>query len=197
MKRHVVGITGASGSIIGVRLTEELLSRGEEVTSIVTGAGWKTLAHELFPGEDRPAGMKEVLVRRGYDVPDERLVEHDIDEFFASPASGSSFFETVTIAPASMKSVAALAHGLAENLLIRAADVALKEGRTLVLVPRETPVTAIHLDNMKRCAEAGAAIVLPVPGFYTHPAGVDDIVNFIVGRILSRLGYRHDLVPEW
>ncbi len=197
MKRHVVGITGASGSIIGVRLMEELLSRGDEVTSIVTAAGWKTLAHELFPGEETPSGMNDVLVRRGFDVSGERLVEHEIDQFFASPASGSSFFDAVTIAPVSMKSVAALAHGLADNLLIRAADVALKEGRTLVLVPRETPVTAIHLDNMKRCAEAGAAIVLPVPGFYTHPASVDDIVNFIVGRVLSRLGYRHDLVPEW
>ena len=112
-------------------------------------------------------------------------------------ASGSNPADAMAICPCSMGTLGAIAHGLADNLIERAADVMLKERRPLVLVPRETPLSAIHLDNMLKLAQAGAVILPPAPGFYTHPRSVEDIVDFVVARILDQLRVPHDLVPRW
>jgi 4-hydroxy-3-polyprenylbenzoate decarboxylase len=112
-------------------------------------------------------------------------------------ASGSNPADAMAICPCSMGTLGAVAHGLADNLIERAADVMLKERRPLVLVPRETPLSAIHLDNMLKLAHAGAVILPPAPGFYTHPRSVEDIVDFVVARILDQMRVPHTLTPRW
>ena len=115
----------------------------------------------------------------------------------ARVASGSQDCEGMVVVPCSMKSLAGIANGLSRNLVERAADVMLKERRTLVLVPRETPLSAIHLENLLKLARAGAVILPPSPGFYAHPATVDDLVDFVVARVLDQLGVVHSLLPRW
>ena len=193
---YILAITGASGSLIGIRLAEELLSRGEDVGVIVSATGWKTLAHEVFHNRIHPATFVEVLQARGFESKG-RLHEYDNDDFFAPPASGSYPFRAVIIAPASMKTLSAISHGYASSLTTRAADVALKEARPCILVPRETPLNLIHLENLLKAKQAGAHIVMPVPAFYNHPETIDDVVNSIVGRILSLLGMHTELVRPW
>jgi 4-hydroxy-3-polyprenylbenzoate decarboxylase len=194
---YIVGITGASGSIIGVRLIEELIKSGKTVAAIVSDAGWKTLGHELFFGQSAPSGMAEVLERRNVPPAPGILREYANDDFFAPPASGTASFDALIIAPLSMKSLSAIAHGYADSLITRAADVALKEGRTCILMPRETPLGLAHIENMLAAKRAGAHIVPPVPGFYTHPRTIDDTGNFIVGKVLNLLGVEHELFQAW
>ncbi len=119
------------------------------------------------------------------------------DELESMFASGSFLFDAMIIAPASMNTVAKIAHGIADNLITRTASVALKEGRRLVIVPRETPMSAIHLKNLMILAENGADIVLPAPAFYNRPESVDDMVNFVVGRVLDALRIEHSLYKRW
>lgn len=193
---YILAITGASGCIIGVRLAEELLSAGEDVGVIVSETGWETLRHELFRNTMHPATFSGVLHARGFDRTD-KLHEYGNDDFFAPPASGSYPFRAVIVAPSSMKTLASIAHGCSSSLITRAADVALKEARMCILVPRETPLNLIHLENLLKAKQAGAHIVMPVPAFYNHPETIDDVVNSIVGRILSLLGIHSELVRPW
>ncbi len=193
---YAVAITGASGSILGIRLAEELLEPGHEVSVVVSEDGWKTLHYEIFRNEQKPKTVKEVLSLRGFTAT-ERLREYSEHDFFSPLASGSSRFKAVIVAPASMKTVAAVACGYSSNLITRAVDVALKERRRCVLVPRETPLSSIHLDNMLKARNAGADIVIPVPGFYNFPQTVDDVVNFTVGKILNLLDIENSLIKEW
>ncbi len=141
--------------------------------------------------------MSEVLTFLGLDFDKELLQEYMNDDFFTPPASGSSKFESMTISPCSMKTLSAVANGFSDSLITRAADVSLKEGRKLLLVPRETPFSQIHLENMIAASRAGAVIVPPVPGFYNFPESIDDVINFINGKILNILGIDHDLLKEW
>lgn len=184
MKRLVVGITGASGSIYGIRLLEALQRAPDIETHLVLShSGKRTLAEET----DYPLKAVEALANVVYD-------DRDIG---ASPASGSFKTMGMVVAPCSIKTVSALANSFADTLIARAGDVTLKEGRPLVVVVRETPLHAGHLRQMLALAEIGGVILPPVPAFYNRPKTIDDLVNHTVGRVLDRLGIEHALVPEW
>ena len=194
---YIIGITGASGAILGIRLIEELLGAGKPVGVIVSAAAWNIIDYEIGDDETRDRSLSGLVARRRPELDLARLSEYANDDLFAPPASGSFRFDAVVIAPCSMKTLSAVASGYADSLITRAADVALKERRRLVLVPRETPLARSHIENMLRARDAGADIVPPVPGFYTRPRTIDDVVDFTVGKVLNLLGIRHDLFPEW
>ncbi len=183
-KRLIVAISGASGAIYGIRLLETLGQAGEiETHLILTEAGKITIAQET----DRKISDVEALAH----------VVHRANNIGASIASGSFLTMGMVVAPCSIKSLSAIAHSYADDLLARAADVQLKEGRPLVLVVRESPLHLGHLRLMVQAAEIGAVILPPVPAFYSRPRTVDDMINGTVGRILLRLGIDNDLYFEW
>jgi len=181
--KFVVGITGASGSIYGIRLIEVLSSAGHEVHAVVTRSGWQVLAHECQV--DSSLLKKKVTAL------------YDIDAIGASIASGSFLLDAMIVAPCSMKTLGSIANGISDNLLTRAADVALKEGRPLVMVPRETPLHAIHLANMLKLAQMGVRIIPACPAFYHQPETIDDLVNMLVGKICDTLHIEHNLFTRW
>ena len=193
---HIVAITGASGPILGIRLIEELLKAGEEVAVVVSAAAAKVIGHEVLDGAVY-AGMKPLLKGRDAARDLSRLAEYDDDDLFAPIASGSARFESVTVMPASMKTLAAVAGGHASSLITRACDVALKERRRCILVARETPLSLTHIENMRAATLAGAIILPPAPGFYAKPRSVEDIVDFIVGKVIDLLGIDHELFKRW
>ena len=193
----VVALTGASGPVMGIRLIEELLNSGEEVTAIVSETAWKIIGYELSLTKEEPSPMKRLLERRGIAKDCSLFTEFQNNDLSSPIASGSSPFEAVVVIPTSMKTLSAVACGYADTLIARACDVALKERRRCIMVPRETPLNLIHMENLLRVARAGGEIVPPVPGFYTHPQSIDDIINFIVGKILNLLGRKHTLFQSW
>ena len=193
----IVAITGASGPILGIRLIEELLRSGETVTGIASKGSIGIMEYELSYSIKSGSPLTKVLADRGNFPELKKFKEYDEKNFHAPCASGSSDFEAIAVAPCSMKSLSAIANGYADNLITRACDVALKEKRKCIIMPRETPFNLIHIENMKRAALAGAVIVPPVPGFYTKPRTADDIVDFIVGKILNLLGKKHELFTSW
>lgn len=182
---------------MGVRLIEELLNAGDQVTGLVSEHAWPIIAHELSYVRTGKAPLKTLLQNRGVALNLDRLAEFDDSDFFSPVASGSSRFEAMIVIPSSMKTLSAIANGYADTLITRTADVALKEKRHCIIVPRETPLSLIHIENLRRAALAGASIVPPVPGFYTRPQTIDDVVNFIVGKVLNLLGREHTLFPSW
>lgn len=194
---YIIGITGASGPILGIRLIEELLSSGKEVGAIASATALRVMGHEIFGGHEEPKSIRQALERRGVAVPGKRFVEFANDDLFSPPASGSFRTEAVIIIPCSMKTLSALAAGHADSLMTRAFDVALKERRRAVVVPRETPLSAIHLENMLRLSRAGADILPPVPAFYSLPNSLEDMINFIVGKVLGLLDIDHALFKPW
>lgn len=190
----VVGVTGASGAAYAVRFVECAVRAGRRVHLAVTPAGRLVLAEETGLGRSPGAPdfsalwPPEVLAKVTY------WPAETID---APPASGSLRADATVVIPCSMNTLAALAHGLAGNLVQRAAQVALKEGRPLVVVPREMPVTPIDLENMSRLAAAGAVVMPAMPGFYHRPQSVADLVDFVVAKVLDRLGIAHALNVRW
>ncbi|MDA3904161.1 MAG: UbiX family flavin prenyltransferase [Desulfuromusa sp.] len=196
MKNIVVGITGASGSIYGLRLIEELLRAEKQVTVLLTNTGRQVLAFEtgLKVSENPQEGSQQL---KEHFKADDSLTHYALNDFFAPVASGSSAPEAVVICPCSMGTVGRIAAGLSDNLLERVADVALKENKKLLLVPRETPFNQIHLENLLRLSKAGAHILPAMPGFYQHPESVADLVNFVVGKVLDSLGIEHQLFKRW
>ncbi|MGB4594234.1 MAG: flavin prenyltransferase UbiX [Coriobacteriia bacterium] len=196
MSSYVVVITGASGSVYGMRAVEQLLSAGHSVALVVTPTGAEVMAYEL--GFRLPTtGAREAVLRFLEMGPDVALRVAADGDLFDAAASGSSPVDGVVVIPASMGFIGSVAAGLASDLAERAADVALKERRPLVLVPRETPLNLIHLKNLTRLAEAGAVIAPAMPAFYHRPETLDDQVNFVVGKILDVLGVNHDLYQRW
>jgi 4-hydroxy-3-polyprenylbenzoate decarboxylase len=179
----VIAITGCSGVVYGVRLLEACRKLGIETDLIVSQAAEKLLELEL--GKN----IKDIrkLATRNYSQ----------DDLAAPLASGSVKTDGMVIAPCSMKTLGAIASGIADNLITRAADVTLKEGRPLVLVPRETPLNLIHLENMVKLKCAGATILPAMPGFYYKPKEISELIDFIVGRILDVLGVEHKLYRRW
>ncbi|MDR7072544.1 UbiX family flavin prenyltransferase [Fictibacillus barbaricus] len=194
MKTFTVGITGASGAIYGVRLVQEILKSGHKVHLVVTEAGWQVFREELlWDTEDRDAVIEEHFASYGK----ERFFYHTLRDFNAPIASGSYQNDGMVIIPCSMGTLSGIAHGASGNLLERTADVMLKESRKLVLVPRETPLHKIHLENMIKVTDAGGKIVPAMPGFYHLPKSMDDLVNFLVGKVLDNIGVHHELFTRW
>ena len=191
MSDYVIGITGASGSIYGVRLIHELVSRKHHVDVVITNAGKKVMEEEL--GISGSKEIKNLLVSpKNVQV---RIYEND--DFTAPFMSGSNAYEAVIIIPCSVGKLSAIANGISGNLLERTADVALKEKRPLLLVVRETPLSLIHLENMVKVVKAGAQVLPAMPAFYHHPKTIDDMVNFIVGKVLNLLRIDHNLLKGW
>ena len=184
-RRLVVAITGASGAAYGVRLLQALgAAEGWETHLVCSPSGLLTIHHEL--------GMQRPEVERLADV------VHNVRDIGATVASGSFRCDGMVVAPCSMRTLAAIATGVADNLVTRAADVMLKERRRLVLLARETPLHLVHLRNMTTVTEMGAIVMPPVPAFYAHPQSVDDIVGHTVGRVLDLFGVEHaGLVSRW
>ena len=196
MGLYTVVITGASGSAYGLRLIEQLVVAGHEVAVTMTDAGRDVSSYELgfdLPMDEPANGLKGYL-ELGKDAP---LRYACVNDLFDPMASGSHRVDGMVVAPASMGFVGAVACGLASNLPERAADVMLKERRPLILVPRETPLSLVHLRNLTSLAEAGAVIVPASPAFYQRPQDLDDIVNFLVGKVLDVLGIEHKLYERW
>jgi len=199
MGNCTVVVTGASGSCYGMRVIEQLVLAGHDVSAVFTDAGREVTALEL--GFDLPADDARVAaaaLAAYLELPSaEKLRVAYPDAMFDAIASGSHRIDAMVVAPCSMGFVAAIANGLAADLPQRAADVMLKERRPLVLVPRETPLSLIHLRNLTAAAEAGAIIVPAMPGFYAKPESVDDLVNFVVGKVLDVLDVEHSLFKRW
>lgn len=197
MQRFFVGITGASGHPYAAGLVRALVVSGNAVDLCVSPAGAKVLRHEL--GIDAGPRGEELGNRlAGWLDLDARAVRvFPADAVEAPASSGTALLKAVVVCPCSMGTLARIAAGFSSNLIERAADVALKEGRMLVLVPRETPLSQIHLENMLRLARMGAVVLPAMPGFYHHPRTIDDLVQHVVGKILDRLGVSHALGARW
>jgi flavin prenyltransferase len=197
VKRVTLAWTGASGLLYGTRLLECLLVAGCRVDLLVSQTARVVARQEL--DLNLPSGTAELAAFLRQRLPDGtgELNVHGRDEWFAPAASGSNPADAMVVCPCTMGSLAAIAHGLADNLIERAADVMLKEKRPLILVPRETPFSLIHLRNMTQLAEAGATILPANPAFYHHPETVGQVVDFIVARILDHLGVAHTLMARW
>jgi 4-hydroxy-3-polyprenylbenzoate decarboxylase len=195
MKKIVVAICGASGSVYGIRLVEELMKTPVELHLVVSDAGRMVMAHET---EYSGGSFLSFLAKRNF-APHERalLKEYGKDDLFAPPASGSFRHDGMVVAPCSMNTLGSISSGIADDLVRRSADVALKEKRTLVLLTRETPLSAIHLENMLLLARAGAVVMPACPGFYHCPASVEQLVDTVIARVLDHLDIAHRLVKPW
>lgn len=183
-QRIIVGISGASGAIYGVRLLQALRTLPSiETHAVISDAGWLNITHELGLERTHAPALADVV--------------HSIDHIGASIASGSFRASGMVVAPCSMRTLAAIAHGLTDNLLTRAADVMLKERRRLILLARETPLHLVHLRNMTTVTEMGAIVCPPVPAFYQKPQTVEDIVQHSLARVLDLLGLEQTLAAPW
>jgi 4-hydroxy-3-polyprenylbenzoate decarboxylase len=181
----------------GLRLLERLLAADTTVWLLVSQAAHVVIASECdFTLPSQPRAAQAMLAERYRARPGQLLV-FGRDDWMAPAASGSNPADAMVVCPCSMGTLAAIAQGLADNLIERAADVMLKERRPLILVPRETPLSTIHLENMLRLSRAGAVIVPPAPGFYTRPQSIADLVDFVVARVLDQLRVPNELSPRW
>ena len=194
----VLAMTGASGAPYAVRLLDALLRVGRTVHLTMSPAAVEVTLREL----DRTVrldrfALSDLLGDRAADVGPGRVEYHHFRDFGAGIASGSFLTAGMAVCPCSMGTAAAIAHGLSENLIHRAADVHLKERRKLILVPRETPLGLVQLRNLTACVEAGAIVLPAMPGFYTRPRTVNDMIDFVVGRVCDQLGVEHRLFERW
>jgi 4-hydroxy-3-polyprenylbenzoate decarboxylase len=192
-----LAITGASGAPYALRLLECLLRAGRRIYLMISPAGQIVLAHEAglkLPG--RPAEI-EAFFNARYGMQPGQLTVLGRDQWFSAPASGSGAPASMVVCPCTSGTLSAIASGASDNLIERAADVVIKEQGRLILVPREMPLSAIHLENMLKLARLGVVIMPANPGFYHDPKSVDDLVDFVVARILDHLGVAQDLVPPW
>jgi 4-hydroxy-3-polyprenylbenzoate decarboxylase len=194
----VLALTGASGAPYGVRLLEVLVQSGRTVHLTISPAAVQVMEREL----DRSVrldrfDLNDLLGSKAAGVDATLVRYHHYQDFQAGIASGSFLTGGMVVCPCSMGTVAAIAHGLSQNLIHRAADVHLKERRRLVLVPRETPLNVIQLRNLAACAEAGAVILPAMPPFYNRPRTLQDNIDFIVGRVCDQLGIKHELLKRW
>ena len=193
----VLAITGASGAIYATRTMAALLERGCHLELVVSDYGRRLLRDELGDTASIDKLPEYLASKYGDGVRTDTVTLHSNKDLGAKIASGSQSCEAMAVVPCSMKTLAGIAHGLSRNLVERAADVMLKEKRPLVIVPRETPMSLPQLKNMVLCAEAGAMIMPAMPAFYQMPKTLDDLADFMAGKILSAIGFAHDLYPTW
>ena len=182
-RKLIVAITGATGSILGVRILQVLRNAGVETHLVISRWGARTLIHETSFAVEQVRSLATATYG-----------ERDLG---AVISSGSFMTDGMVVVPCSMRSLSAIAHGLGDNLIHRAADVVLKERRKLALVVRESPLSDIHLENMLRLSRIGAVVIPPVPAFYSHPATIDEMIDHIVMRVLDQMGIHLDLAPRW
>ncbi len=182
-RRLIVSLTGATGAILGIRLLEALNDTDIESHLIISKWAQRTIEHETSYRIDQVRGLANV--------------NHHPSDMAATVSSGSFVTEGMVVIPCSMRTLSGIAHGFGEHLVHRAADVVLKERRKLVLVARETPLSAIHLENMLKLAAMGATIIPPMPAFYNHPQSVDDVVNHIVARVLDQFAIAAPFAKRW
>src|SRR5262245_13575347 len=196
MKSITVGITGASGSIYAQCLLRHLCASSEvaRIDLIISQAGVRVVGEELGVNV---AGTERRVVRELIGTDSDKVILHPVADIGATVASGSYLSDAMVIVPCSMGSLAAIAHGITRDLIHRAADVFLKESRPLILVPRETPFNAIHLENMLKLARLGVRIVPAMPSFYHHPQTIDDLVEHFTHRLLDHLGVSHEQQTRW
>ena len=191
--RFVLGMTGASGAPYAVELLKTLCDRGCEVHLTISRSAVQVLREEL----ELVVDLKRFRPETFGEFDASRLHYHHHEDFSAGIASGSFRTSGMVVSPCSMSTLASISQGLTANLIARAADVHLKERRKLILVPRETPLSLIHLENMVRVTAAGAVVLPAMPGWYHRPTSLDDLVKFIVGRICDQLGLDNALIPRW
>ena len=196
-KTICLAFTGASGMPYGIRLLECLLDAGCRVQLLSSQVAQIVARQEMALELPARAAETQAFFRERYAALPGTLEVYGREEWFAPVASGSNPPDAMIVCPCTMGTLASIAQGLASNLIERAADVVLKEGRKLVLVPRETPFSAIHLENMLRLSRAGAVILPPNPGFYHHPKSVEELVDFVVARILDQVAVPHVLMQRW
>jgi len=192
-----LAITGASGAIYATRTMAALLQRGCHLELVISDYGRRLLRDELGEAAAVDRLTEYLASKYGESVRDGTYTLYSNRDLGAKIASGSQGCEAMAVLPCSMKTLAGIAHGLSRNLVERAADVMLKERRPLIVVPRETPMSLPQLRNMVLCAEAGAMIMPAMPAFYQMPKTLDDIADFMAGKVLSALGFTHDLYPSW
>ncbi len=193
----ILAMTGASGSMYGLRLLECLLKADVRVYFLLSKAAQLVLATETdLAMPARPVEMADWLCNR-FDVSAENLTVFSREDWMSPVASGSHQARAMVVCPCTTGSLAAIAQGNSDNLIERAADVMIKEGRQLIMVPRETPLSAIHLENMLKLARLGVTMLPANPGFYHKPERIEDLIDFIVARILDQLKIAHNLVPRW
>jgi 4-hydroxy-3-polyprenylbenzoate decarboxylase len=193
MARIIVGISGASGIVLAYRALDALTSLGHDVELVMTRDACLTVVEEM--GGDY--GIPEKLVAKLPVEQQGKIAIHKIQDFMSGIASGTYKVDGMLVIPCSMSTLAAIRMGLSDNLLRRAADVTIKERRRLVIVPRESPFSEIHLENMLALSRMGVSIVPPIPAWYNKPTSLEDVENFIVGRALDMLGIEHGLYQRW
>lgn len=196
-KTVTLALTGASGMAYGIRLLEILLAQGVRVYLLYSKVAQVVAQQELKLALPSRAKEVEAFFGRHFNVAEGQLRVFGREEWFAPVASGSNPADSMVICPCTMGTLAAIAAGMNQKLIERAADVMLKENRKLILVPREMPFSAIHLENMLKLARSGAVILPANPGFYHHPENLQDIIDFVVARILDHLNIAHTLLPRW
>lgn len=194
-KTFVMGICGATGVIVALRLLKHLLDKPYRIYLIISKAGYNVLKHEVgFDGRD----VDSFLLSQGIEYHrDATLIVCDNDDYFNSPASGSFIHDGMIIAPCSMKTLGAIANGISDNLICRCADVSLKERRPLVLITRESPLNLLHIRNMEKAHQAGAIIMPPVLQFYQGSDSIITMIDMFVGRVFNYLSIEHSLCRQW
>lgn len=192
-----LALTGASGLAYGLRLLECLLGAGVQVRVLVSQAAHVVAAQELNLTLPSRATELEAWLTTRYPDTSGTVRVYGREDWFSPVASGTGVSDAMVVCPCSMGTLAAIAHGLSDNLIERAADVSIKENRKLILVPRETPFSALHLENMLKLSRLGVVILAANPGFYHHPQRIEDLIDFVVARILDQLGVAHTLMARW
>lgn len=194
LKRLIVGITGASAGVYGVRLLQVLTKQEDiEIHLTISSSGARALSEELQIEVDLDNFKLESLIG----ISSSRVIYHHESDIAAPIASGSFRTEGMVVVPCSMGSIASIAGGMSRNLIQRAADVCIKENRKLVVVPRETPLSPIHLENMLKLSRLGVCVLPAMPGFYHYPKDIDDLLNFVVTKILDQFGIDTKLIQRW
>jgi 4-hydroxy-3-polyprenylbenzoate decarboxylase len=197
MSIYTIAITGASGAPYALKLLQTLVKARHNIYLCISGNGLSILNDEtglLLKGSETDI---QYALEKNLGAKEGQVRYFDENNMYAPIASGSAKADAMVVVPCSMKTLASIANGYASNLIERAADVTIKEKRKLIVVPRETPLSAVHLKNMLTLAELGCHVIPAMPAFYHHPKGIQDLVNFIVGRVLDSMGIENDLSPRW